>query len=65
MDLLGQALWLLMFVIPIVIMPLLWRRKKLPKIHRIIYGVVIAVLCSVILYFISLSIIFRDGMGPG
>jgi hypothetical protein len=64
MDLFGQILWFAMFLTPLLVIPLVWRQKKLKKIYRIIIGLLIALLISFFLYLISLSIIFRDGIGP-
>jgi membrane protein DedA with SNARE-associated domain len=64
MDLFGQILWFAILLTPLLIIPLVWRQKKLKKIYRIIIGLLIALLISFFLYHISLSIIFRDGIGP-
>lgn len=64
MELLGQILWFLMFATPLLTVPLVWKYSKYKKVFRIIIGVVLACLLSLLLYFSSLAIIFRDGMGP-
>ena len=63
MDVIGQILWFAMFLTPLLTIPLVWKQKKIKKIYRIMIGLLLAVLISLFLYYISLSIIFRDGMG--
>lgn len=65
LDLLGQILWFLMFATPLITIPIVWKVSNQKKIIRIIIGLVIAMILSVFLYHVSISIIFRDGMGPG
>jgi membrane protein DedA with SNARE-associated domain len=65
MDLLGQILWFLILGTPLVTIPIVWKLSKQKKIIRILIGFVVAIILSFLLYYISLSIIFRDGMGPG
>ncbi len=62
MDLLGQILWITIFLIPIFTIPFNWKRMETKKIFRIIVGLIFALLLSFLLYNISLAIIFRDGM---
>jgi hypothetical protein len=64
MDLLGQILWYSIFITPIITIPIIWRISKLNKVLRLLLGILIAGILSLIFYVISLSIIFRDGMGP-
>lgn len=64
MNLLGQVLWFAMFGTPILTVPLAWRLMSTKKIYRAIAGLFFALMLSVILYQVSLAIIFRDGMGP-
>jgi len=64
MDILGQILWFLMFLTPLFTIPLVWKYCKRKKFIRLIIGLLLSLLFSLILYFISLLIIFRSGMGP-
>ena len=64
MDLLGQLLWVLMFATPALTIPLVWKFSKQKKLVRLLIGIVFAGLLSGVLYLISMSIIFREGMGP-
>lgn len=63
-DTIGQILWFAMFATPLLTIPLVWKFLKVGKVYRIIIGLVLAAFLSFFLYFISLAIIFRDGMGP-
>lgn len=65
MDLLGQILWFAMFGTPILTIPLAWRLMDSNKISRVIVGLIFALILSFCFYFISMAIIFRDGIGPG
>ena len=64
MDLLGQALWFLIFLTPFIILPLSLRLIKAGKMARILAGLLFSLFISLILYCLSLAILFRDGMGP-
>lgn len=63
-DIIGQILWFLMFLSPLICIFLFWKFLEIKKLYRIIIGLLLGVIISFILYFISLAIIFRDGMGP-
>lgn len=65
MDTLGYILWISTFAAPFFIVPLCYYFLKTEKWLRIVIGLLLAFLTSVILFFLSLDIIFRDGMGPG
>jgi len=65
MNIIGSILWIAVFVTPFVTIPLVWRVSDANKITKIFVGIVLALILSCIFYYISLSIIFRDGMGPG
>jgi hypothetical protein len=64
MDEFGYVLWVSMFATPFFVMPLCWVFLKIEKWKRIVIGLLLSFLVSFILYFASLAIIFRDGMGP-
>ncbi len=65
MDIVGQILWFMMFVTPLITIPIVWKISKQNRIMKILIGLLIAFVLSFVLYHLSLSIIFRDGMGPG
>ncbi len=65
MDFLGQILWFAMFGTPILTIPLAWRLMDTKKIYRVILGLLLSLILSFFLYYISIAIIFRDGMGSG
>jgi len=54
-----------MFGTPLITIPIVWKFSKQKKIVRVLVGLGIALILSFVLYYISLAIIFRDGMGPG
>ncbi len=64
-DTVGQVLWFAMFATPLLTIPLTWKFLQVRKIYRIVIGLFIALFLSFSLYYISLGIIFRQGMGPG
>ena len=63
MDTLGQILWFLMFGTPLITLPIVWKLSEQKKIVRILIELLAAITLSFFLYLISLSIIFRDGLG--
>jgi len=62
MDVLGAILWFTMFLTPVITIPIAWRVLPVRKIYRILFGLFLAAMISFFLYYISLAIIFRDGM---
>lgn len=65
MDTLGQILWFIMFGTPLITIPIVWKLSKQKKMVKILMGLLLGLVLSFILYHISMSIIFRDGMGSG
>jgi len=63
MDLLGQILWITMFLTPLFTIPFVWNLMDTKKIFRVTVGLILSLILSFILYVISLAIIFREGMG--
>ncbi len=63
-DSIGQILWFLMFLSPLICLFLCWKFLEIKKLFRILIGLLLGIAISFILYSISLAIIFRDGMGP-
>ena len=65
LDVLGQTLWVLMFVTPLITIPIAWKLlSDQRKIARIMIGLGLAIVFSFFFYFTSLEILFRNGMGP-
>lgn len=64
LDFLGGLLWCAVFVTPLITIPVVWRLMDTKKVVRVIVGLLLAFFLSVLLYFLSLAIIFRNGMGP-
>jgi hypothetical protein len=63
-DKIGQILWYSIPFTPLITIPITWRLIKKKWYIRIIIGLLIAGGLSILLYGLSLAIIFRDGMGP-
>jgi hypothetical protein len=64
LDTLGLILWYMVFLTPFITIPIAWRILPIRKAYRVLFGLLMAPLFSFILYFISLAILFRNGMGP-
>jgi hypothetical protein len=64
LDLVGQFFWILMFIMPLVTVLIIWKMSDTNKIILVIIGVLVGSFFSVLCYFISLAILFRNGMGP-
>ena len=64
MDLIGEVLWFLMFATPLLTVPLVLYYSRQKVVIRILLGLLCAFLLSYSLYFLSLTILFRNGMGP-
>jgi hypothetical protein len=63
LDLVGQFFWILMFIMPLVTVLIIWKMSDTNKIILVIIGVLVGSFFSVLCYFISLAILFRNGMG--
>ncbi len=63
MDIIGQILWTLMFVTPLVTIPFVWKHSQQKKFIRILVGLAWAFVLSLILYWFILAIILRNGIG--
>ena len=63
LDLDGQFFWILMFIMPLVTVLIIWKMSDTNKIILVIIGVLVGSFFSVLCYFISLAILFRNGMG--
>ncbi len=63
MDTLGQILWYLLFASPIIAIPIALKLSKKVKV-RILLWLSISLVLATLCYFLSISILFRGGMGP-
>ncbi len=63
-DSIGQLLFYLVFIAPLLSVFLCWRVLKIKIIYRIIFGLILGLALSFILFSISLAFVFRNGMGP-
>lgn len=63
-DKIGQILWYSIPFTPLITIPIIWRFVKKKWYIRIIVGLLIACGLSILLYGLSLAIIFRDRVGP-
>ncbi|HPI20222.1 MAG TPA: hypothetical protein PKY56_07620 [Candidatus Kapabacteria bacterium] len=64
LDTFGQILWYSIPFTPIITIPIAWILIKRKWYYKILIGLIFALILSTILYVVSLSICFRDGMGP-
>jgi membrane protein DedA with SNARE-associated domain len=63
MDSIGKLLWYCVFLTPLFTVPWVWKHSDAKKIVKIIVGLVLACLFSFILFYLSIMIVFRNGMG--
>ena len=63
-DIIGLAFWYGIVALPILLIPIVWKFLKTSKFVRFLVWFSISFLIAISFYHISLSIIFRDGMGP-
>ena len=64
LDVIGEIFWYLIFLAPIICVAICWNFMSNRKFVRVITGIFIGLLVSILCYFISLAILFRDGLGP-
>lgn len=64
LDMIGQIFGWGILATPVVAF-LALRKIDMNGIAKFLLGLIIAIILSAALYFISIGIIFRDGMGPG
>ena len=62
-DKAGAVLWIVMFITPLITVPLVWKFFKVRKVYRVIIGLVLACFISFFLYHISMGIALRHGLG--
>jgi tryptophan-rich sensory protein len=63
-DAIGQIFWYAIFFTPLITIPLMWKNKTIKKATRVVMGLFLAMILSFLFFFISISICFRNGMGP-
>ncbi len=63
LDIIGQILWWGILATPVLAF-LILRKAEMRCIAKILLGLVITIILSVVFFFISIGILFRDGMGP-
>ena len=64
LDFLGGALWLLSFIAPLIIIPIVWKMVDGNKVMRVIIGLILSLVFWWFLFNVGQEIIFRHGMGP-
>jgi hypothetical protein len=64
LDIVGGIFWFGILTTPALSF-LIVRKTQLSLPFKIVLGILTTFLLAVLFYFISLSIIFRNGMGPG
>jgi hypothetical protein len=64
LDIIGGVFWFGILTTPALSF-LLVRKMQLSLPLKIVLGILTAFLLAVIFYLIALSILFRNGMGPG
>ena len=64
MDIIGEILWWSAFFTPVITIPIALKFSKSKKIIRIVKGLLIAIGISIVFLFISITILFRNGLGP-
>jgi len=63
-DWIGKVFWYLIFLTPVITLPLAFRLINVDKRYKIIIGIILAFILSFLFYIISMAIIFKNGMGP-
>ncbi|SDQ07330.1 hypothetical protein SAMN05216294_0179 [Flagellimonas zhangzhouensis] len=62
-DTLGQIVWFAIPFTPLFTIPIICKLSNSRKIYRILWGLGLELIMSLILYLLSISIVFRNGMG--
>lgn len=63
-DILGQVLFFMAFTTPLITIPYAWKKVDNSKIVKVLVGIGLAIVLSVLLGAISLGIVLRNGLGP-
>ena len=64
MDVIGEICWYMMFVTPLICIPIVWKISTQNLGVKLLIVLLLSCSLSIFLYFLNLAIIFRDGMGP-
>ncbi len=64
LDIIGQILWWGILTTPVLAF-LVLRKAEMDRIGKFLAGLFITIILSLTFYFISIGILFRNGMGPG
>lgn len=66
MDVISQVLFLLALVFPLLTITFAWRSyTDIAITQRVFIGFLFGLILSCICFYLSMIILFRDGMGPG
>lgn len=63
LDSFGEVLWYLAFIAPIISIALFWRLKQVNRLTRILFGASVGAFITLLLFWASIGIAFRNGMG--
>jgi hypothetical protein len=64
-DIIGEICWFLMFITPLIFIPLTWKFIDGSRMVKVAAGLLLSVVCSIILFCIGMAILLRNGLGPG
>lgn len=64
-DIIGGLFWFGILGTPLLAYWMAGRDKHMHWVWRVVLTLVVTVILAIVFYHIALSIIFRDGMGPG
>lgn len=65
MNFIGQLFFFLAYFTPLITIPIAWKMMDGNKIFRVFIGLILAAILSYLFIFISISILIRNGLGPG
>jgi hypothetical protein len=64
-DTIGEILFFITFFTPVITLPLVWYTNKGDtRKWRLVYGLLWALLLSILFFITSMGILLRNGMGP-
>ena len=62
LDTLALVLWALVFIVPIAAIVISWRYKQAKWYYRLLVGLFVGSVISVLLFWLGLTLIFRHGI---
>jgi uncharacterized membrane protein len=65
LDFIGQASWVLMFVAPVIGLVFGFTGKTSDRLTKVLTSLAVSVAISIVCLFVAVSILLRDGLGPG